>query len=72
MSDTTADGLTMGALKAQGGQVFASCVDCGHERRMAPEKIAVGDDVEVASLGGRLKCSSCGSRRIHVSPVWED
>lgn len=65
---------TIGFLRAQGIQTFrVSCVggNCVRSAIVAFEAIGLPDDLPFPAIGrgGRLVCSACGGRTVHLMPV---
>jgi hypothetical protein len=47
------------------------CVGCGNAKRFDPRDVLImfrADDLELAALARRLKCSRCGARRGRIIP----
>ena len=50
--------------------VDATCVGCGHEAVVNVDQLA--DEVFVPDVAKRLRCASCGSRKVTVRPNWRE
>jgi hypothetical protein len=69
MPDTTKAGpVRLGDLIRERKLLWLYCRDCFRERDVDPTTIALPPDVPVPEIGKRMKCSSCGSRRIDSRP----
>jgi hypothetical protein len=44
------------------------CRDCGRERDVDPAMLPLPADCPVPEIGKRMRCSVCGSRKIHTAP----
>lgn len=44
------------------------CLDCQHNAEVNVDSYP--SHVAVPSIAGRMKCSKCGSKRVHVMPAW--
>ena len=51
------------ALIADGERMEVHCYDCGRCRVMDPASLPLSPDEFVAGLGGRFRCTRCGSRK---------
>jgi hypothetical protein len=45
-----------------------SCLDCTHEAIVNVDNYP--EHLAVPSFARRMKCSKCGSKRVHVMPAW--
>lgn len=59
---------TVGDLKRAGRRLWAHCMECGHERALDLAHVSLADAETVPTVGQRLKCSGCGSKRIYTCP----
>lgn len=59
---------TVGDMRRSGRRLWAHCMECGHERALDLARVALPDSEPIPTAGQRLKCSSCGSRRIYTCP----
>ena len=48
--------------------LLASCLDCYREATINVDHLP--GHLAVPSFAHRLKCSQCGSKRVHVMPAW--
>ena len=46
------------------------CRDCGRERDVDPATLPLPGKCPVPEVGKRMRCSECGSRKIHTAPVY--
>lgn len=52
---------TIGEISHRGLFVMASC-ECGHHRKLIPERICISSRTEISDVGSVLTCSRCGTR----------
>ena len=63
--------MTLANLRRHGVRsVDAACEACGHEASVNVD--AFPDAAYVPDVALRLRCSSCGSRRINTRPDWRE
>jgi len=65
--------MTLGNMRQHGmTRLDVSChaADCGH--RAMVDVSTFGDDVIVAELGRRFRCSRCGSGNVDARPDWNE
>jgi hypothetical protein len=60
--------VLLGDLIRDGKLLWLYCWDCFRERDVDPSTIPLPPDVPVPEIGKRMKCSSCGSRKIDSRP----
>ena len=48
--------------------LWVYCRDCGRERDVDPATLPLPGDYPVPEVGKRMKCSACGSRKVHTAP----
>jgi len=48
--------------------LWVCCRDCGHERDVNPANVPLPGDTPVPDVGKRMKCSSCGSKKVSTAP----
>lgn len=60
--------VTLGALIADSKLLWCYCRACGRERDIDPASVPLPPDFPVPEIGGRMKCSACGSRRVVTAP----
>ena len=60
--------VTLGDLVLLDKLLWVYCCDCGHERDVDPLSIGLPVETPVPSVGKRMKCSACGSRKIDAKP----
>jgi hypothetical protein len=44
------------------------CRDCGRERDVDPATLPLPGEYPVPEVGKRMRCSACGSRKVHTTP----
>lgn len=59
-------------LLASGIGVFCWCNRCSHHAEAASAMLAaqLGPDFPVPEIGGRMRCTSCGSKDVATRPAW--
>jgi hypothetical protein len=60
--------VTLGDLINAGKLLWVYCCDCGRERDVDPAALPLPADFPVPSVGSRMKCSACASRKIDAKP----
>jgi hypothetical protein len=60
--------VTLSDLIADHKLFWAYCTDGGRERDLDPRNLPLPGGTPVPSVGGRMKCSACGSRKINAKP----
>ena len=55
-------------LIAAGKLLWVYCCDCGRERDVDPATIPLPGDHPVPTIGKRMRCSACGSRKVNTKP----
>ena len=48
--------------------LWVYCRDCGRERDVDPATLPLPGDWPVPEVGLRMRCSTCGSRKVHTAP----
>ena len=48
--------------------LWVYCRECGRERDMDPATLPLPAACPVPDVGQRMRCSACGSRKIHTAP----
>ena len=48
--------------------LWVYCGDCGRERDLDPATLPLPGEYPVPEVGKRMKCTSCGSRKITTRP----
>lgn len=64
--------VRLGELVDQGLDVFCWCHRCGHHAVVPARGLVarLGPGFPVPEVGGRLRCSSCGTRDVATRPHW--
>ena len=61
--------MSLGNMRSHGVRaVVAECRDCRHKADVVIDQL--DDAVFVPDAGRRMRCSSCGGRRIETRPAW--
>jgi hypothetical protein len=60
--------VRLGDLIAERKLLWGCCTTCCRERDLDPATIPLPQDYPVPDVGKRMKCSSCGSRKIDTRP----
>jgi len=60
--------VRLGDLIAEHKLLWAYCTTCGRERDLDPATIPLPQDYPVPDVGKRMKCSTCGSKKIETRP----
>jgi hypothetical protein len=61
--------MTLANMRANGVRAVAvTCQACGHEADVNVD--ALPETVTVPKAGQRLRCSSCGAKRVLTRPAW--
>lgn len=68
MSNQTWKPATLGSLARDGRLLWCYCCECGYEREIDPLSLGLDPSEPVPTVGKRLKCSRCGSRKIETKP----
>jgi hypothetical protein len=48
--------------------LWVYCRECGRERDLDPSTVPLPGEFPVPEVGKCMKCSACGSRKIHTAP----
>jgi hypothetical protein len=48
--------------------LWVYCRACGRERHVEAAMLPLPADYPVPEIGKRMRCSACGSRKIHTAP----
>jgi DNA-directed RNA polymerase subunit RPC12/RpoP len=61
----------LGDLILLGQPIAVRCEACGHQRIMDPTELVLraGYDAELAALEPRMRCRSCGARKVKAKPL---
>lgn len=64
---------TIGGLAKDCEAALVDCLDCRRQARITLAALAVklGYDTPFPVAAARLKCSGCGSKRVHARPDWK-
>jgi hypothetical protein len=61
--------MTLANMRQNGvNAVIATCQTCGHKADVNVNALAA--TIIVPEIGGRLRCSQCGGKRIDTRPAW--
>ena len=61
--------MSLGNMRRNGVRaVIAECRDCRHKADVVVDQLA--DEVYVPDVARRMRCTSCGGRRIETRPAW--
>jgi hypothetical protein len=60
--------VTLGDLAHDGKLLWVYCTECGRERDLDPLSLPLPGETPVPSVGKRMKCSACGSRKVDARP----
>jgi hypothetical protein len=60
--------VTIGDLMRDRRLLWVYCRECGRERDLDPGALPLHRDCPVPEIGERMRCSACGSRKIHTAP----
>jgi hypothetical protein len=60
--------VTLSDLAHEGKLLWVYCTGCGRERDLDPLSLPLPGETPVPSVGKRMKCSACGSRKIDARP----
>ena len=60
--------VALGDVARDGKLLWVYCCDCDRERDIEPLSIGLPAETPVPSVGKRMKCSACGSRKIDAKP----
>ena len=65
-------GITLAELAAAKVDVFCWCNRCSHNAVLAAALLLaeLGPDFPVPEVGGRTRCSGCGSKDVATRPAW--
>ena len=67
-TNSHAQPVTLGDLVDAGKLRWVYCCDCGRERDINPASVPLPASFPVPSVGSRMKCSACASRKINTKP----
>ena len=63
--------LTLATMRSHGiRSIEARCSVCGHH--VAYNVDHLPDDLSVAAVAPRLRCSMCGARKVETRPYWRE
>ena len=64
--------ITLGELSDQRVDVFCWCNRCSHNAVLSTARLLLemGPAMAVPEIGGRLRCSGCGSKDVATRPAW--
>lgn len=64
--------ITLAELAAAGVDVFCWCNRCGHNGVVATARLAaeLGPAFAVPEVGGKMRCTGCGSKDVATRPAW--
>ncbi len=64
--------ITLAELLDAKVDVFCWCNRCGHNAVLAAARLLaeLGPGFPVPELGGRMRCTSCGSKDVATRPAW--
>jgi hypothetical protein len=64
--------ITLAELLDAKVDVFCWCNRCGHNAVMAAARLLaeLGPGFPVPELGGRMRCTGCGSKDVATRPAW--
>ena len=60
--------VTLNDLAHAGKLLWLYCCDCGRERDVDPLSLPLPGETPVPSVGKRMVCSNCGSRKVDARP----
>lgn len=61
--------MTLANMRRNGvNAVIAECRDCRHKADVVVDQLAA--ETAVPDVGGRMRCSKCGGKRIETRPAW--
>ena len=64
----TSTPVTLGDLIHEAKLLWVYCLECCRERDVDPKTIPLPKSFPVPKIGGRMKCTACGSRQIDTRP----
>ena len=64
----TGQPVALSDLTHDGKLLWVYCTECGRERDIDPPSLPLPGETPVPSVGKRMKCSACGSRKIDARP----
>ncbi len=64
--------ITLAELRDAKVEVFCWCNRCGHNAVLAAARLLaeLGPGFPVPELGGRMRCTGCGSKDVATRPAW--
>jgi hypothetical protein len=64
--------ITLAELRDAKVDVFCWCNRCGHNAVLAADRLLaeLGPGFPVPELGGRMRCTGCGSKDVATRPAW--
>jgi hypothetical protein len=63
--------MTLANMRANGVHaVSATCEACGHQADVNVNVDALPETLTVPEAGKRLRCVSCGAKRVSTRPAW--
>jgi hypothetical protein len=60
--------VTIGDLARDRRLLWVYCRECGRERDVPPATLPLPGEYPVPDVGKRMRCTACGSRKIHTAP----
>ena len=60
--------VTLSDLAHAGKQLWVYCRECGRERDLDPLSLPLPGETPVPSVGKRMVCSACGSKKVDAKP----
>ncbi len=60
--------VTIGDLMRDRRLLWVYCQECGRERDLDPSTLPLPGEHPVPEVGKRMRCSACGSRKVHTAP----
>ncbi len=60
--------VTIADLMRDRRLLWVYCRECGRERDVDPSTLTLPGDYPVPDVGKRMRCTACGSRKVHTAP----
>lgn len=72
MQDAQRHATLLGEICKDHIDVFCWCNRCGHNATISSRRLAaeLGPTFPVPEIGGRMRCSGCGSKDVAARPDW--